>query len=62
MFKIIEIIIISAAGAGAIFFFVWYMIKEVKGKNKCAGCAAFDYCEEYKKKANKINDCKERVN
>lgn len=61
MFKIIEIIIISAAGAGAIVFFIWYMIKEVKGKNKCAGCAAFDYCKESKKKENKNNECKERI-
>jgi hypothetical protein len=48
MFKIIEIVIIVLAGAGAAGFFIWYLVNEIRGRKACASCTVKDFCVESK--------------
>jgi hypothetical protein len=53
MYKLIEIIIIAFAGAGAAGFFIWYFIKEIRGRNACANCQLYNSCTKANKKTAK---------
>jgi len=61
MYKFIEIIISAFAMAGAVGFFIWYFIREIRGRNVCAGCKFYNSCSEFKVKKkllkNKKNEC-----
>ena len=53
MYKFIEIMISVVAVAGAVGFFIWYFIKEIRGRNACANCPLYNSCIKANKKSAK---------
>lgn len=61
MYKFIEIIISVVAVAGAVGFFIWYFIREIRGNNVCAGCKFYNSCSEFKIKKKLLKNKKMSV-
>jgi len=51
----LEIILIVLLGIGAVGYFVWIMVRQLKGDSDCAGCSLSGSC---KKENINENKCK----